>query len=488
MANSPDPEFQQLRDDYDTACMNGDLKFLQNLFEDGYTFESMPHEDAYRGFALAGGEGHTDIIEFLLEKRYVESYPEHWNNYSRTINEACVEKKFKIAKLLIPLQDFDLINRREDRQFHANPYDLDSDEIDNFNDEYDFYGFHYCCQYGHLDLIKLFLKHGFDPTHTWNSYGLNGHGFVNDHYLFYERRLTGFQCACFFGNENVVKFFIHEVKDFDIFSTTSTDGNTALHLACMSGNVNLVKFFLDFGFAINALNQNGENPFFVACRYANRGIVRFLVTQDADIYCRQKNGSTAFHEICLNESLLEEGDGQYHHDIYMVYTSWTAGYVLSLDEHFYLNTKAKARRHYLGGKTLSGLDCVHLLNRNVWCKCKDVDVTWSIFLIERGETEHIKGLDTLEDVLHQSFYGRGKWEDFHCLDFTEGLLSGIDYRLRKLQNTKLSIFSTCEDIVGQTILDFLFPDFNQRSLNLKTFLEKYQKTSSLRKRKRSWGF
>lgn len=94
----------------------------------------------------------------------------------------------------------------------------------------------------------------------------------------------------------------------------------------------------------------------------------------------KKNGSTAFHEICLNESLLEEGEEQYHHDIYMISTSWTAEYVLSLDEHFYLNAKAKSISWRMGGKTLSGLDCVHLLNRNVWCKCKDVDVTWSIFL------------------------------------------------------------------------------------------------------------
>ncbi|MFC1835882.1 ankyrin repeat domain-containing protein [Thermodesulfobacteriota bacterium] len=122
---------------------------------------------------------------------------------------------------------------------------------------------------GNTELVKLFLRLGFDVNET-NRYGR-----------------TPLMQAVERGRQSSARLLLDRGADVNF---KGRDGWTALYFACSRNRSNLVKLLLARGADVNASTNHGWTPLMIACNHPEQ--VSLLIANGADVNARERYDKT----------------------------------------------------------------------------------------------------------------------------------------------------------------------------------------------------
>ena len=143
---------------------------------------------------------------------------------------------------------------------------------------------HFACEWGNVDCVQFLLEHG-SNLKAVDSKGNNA---------LHRAIRCGQWRSCQRTTEILLKHAADDHADNrdNIINAANKEGWTALHFAAVYGDLSLVEMLLKFGFAIDAINNNGETPLHLA---TDVSIVKLLVERGADTRIANKEGDTVLH-------------------------------------------------------------------------------------------------------------------------------------------------------------------------------------------------
>lgn len=105
--------------------------------------------------------------------------------------------------------------------------------------------------------------------------------------------------ACYYGNNEVAKYLIENVKDIN----SNSGYGTALMAAVVKKNIELTGFLLEHKADPNIVDSNGTTAMHYAVIFENVELVKLLVKAKADITLKDNRGNSArdYAEINKNE-------------------------------------------------------------------------------------------------------------------------------------------------------------------------------------------
>ncbi|KRX96428.1 Serine/threonine-protein kinase TNNI3K, partial [Trichinella pseudospiralis] len=133
--------------------------------------------------------------------------------------------------------------------------------------------FHYCAQFGHLEIMKLLL----DDVQRYDIIS----ACVHEGNLYGDTPLHN---ACYSNQFEIVKLLISR-SGFDCLSKENMFSETPLHAACTAGkSVDLIGYLLKQpGVNVNCQGRDGHTPLHSACYNGHFKVVKFLLDQGADM-------------------------------------------------------------------------------------------------------------------------------------------------------------------------------------------------------------
>ena len=182
----------------------------------------------------------------------------------------------------------------------------------NAPDEFGSTPLHYACIRAHVDVVKLLLESGAQPS----LYHKNDHRgdipidrAINDgrfdtvklllsyHEKDKKRALENlggaFRTVARKQNLEMVQLFLSACGADIVHSRDSDDGRTALHKSCWeSDDTEVLEFLLESGAKVNAVDTNGLTPLFYAINYDRLECTKVLLAAGAAVNHRITGGRT----------------------------------------------------------------------------------------------------------------------------------------------------------------------------------------------------
>ncbi|WNH13186.1 ankyrin repeat domain-containing protein [Thalassobellus suaedae] len=104
--------------------------------------------------------------------------------------------------------------------------------------------------------------------------------------------------ACYHGNDNIVSFLVHKVKDIN----GSSDYGTPLMAAVVKGNLKITKILLDKKADPNIADPNGTTALHYAVLFKLTDIAKLLVKAGAKHSLKDNNGKSAYDYALINKN------------------------------------------------------------------------------------------------------------------------------------------------------------------------------------------
>ena len=342
------------------ACSNGSLEIVEYLTQ--LNDPKQCNSEGYNAMHLACIGGHTDIVVYLIENQlcdlksvdtkdrlgyHLACLHGHLSTLQYFINKLgslpcngsmdgqnclhflCIGGHAKIFVYVKGLNDlFALRNCIISKDFKGNT------------------PFHYACQSGNLELVKMFISE-YKPELCQNNASEFPHNlaWIKKHYdivihIIKEykgdcdiadlKNFDGYNlghCACELGDlellkhlmegalidplhptlygmsglhfaslkgrEDIVRFLAERNRE-SVF-TQDSSGNTPLHYACQSGNNTLVEFFInDWQCDIDIVNRSGDSLIHIATRYNHPDVVEYLLSMECNPINENNRGDTPY--------------------------------------------------------------------------------------------------------------------------------------------------------------------------------------------------
>jgi ankyrin repeat protein len=339
-----------LQDSLTEAAVNGFTYVVAFIIDTGVDINTPLHSTRYShqqyGLVhIASENGHTSLLEFLLEKG-ADPNACIWDN-STALHLACKQgNKECVLALLGRSGRIDQSNKKGDTPLHEAVRSRNSDIVGillsnkataDICNKYGDTPLHVACQVNNLAAVSHLMDTNTDTNKT-NRDGdsaldcairgghttlvkyilkaakgsvmdrkMNGHTSVHlaaeiGDVLMLDYLLQGMQevnvrtdggdtplhIASLHGNTDAVAFLLKKGADKN---TANNHGNTALHLASVRGHINTMKALLECDAEVNATNEQGDTPLHLVCLQGQANAARCLVTHDAqvDVKNREKN-------------------------------------------------------------------------------------------------------------------------------------------------------------------------------------------------------
>ena len=164
---------------------------------------------------------------------------------------------------------------------------------------------HYACRYGHVDIVKILVKHkanvkartehGDTPLHLAALYGkievviaeldsdmINVKGHLG-------RSLLHSACAC---SDKSVGAVVEYVCRYLSPLLVDDNGNTPLHIACLNNNTAALKTLLKYNPPILVRNMGGKTPLDVAPHWAKGILDKYMIENRNTLYADYSNIQT----------------------------------------------------------------------------------------------------------------------------------------------------------------------------------------------------
>ncbi len=109
--------------------------------------------------------------------------------------------------------------------------------------------------------------------------------------------------ACYYGNNEVAKYLIKNVKDVN----SKSGYGTPLMAATVKRNVELVKLLLEYKANPNAVDQNGSTALHFSVIFSYEEIIKLLMAAKADITLKDNRGNSPldYANITGNEKITQ---------------------------------------------------------------------------------------------------------------------------------------------------------------------------------------
>lgn len=104
--------------------------------------------------------------------------------------------------------------------------------------------------------------------------------------------------ACYYGNNEVAKYLIENVKDIN----SNSGYGTALMAAVVKKNVELTRFLLEHKADPNIADSNGTTAMHYAVIFENLELVKLLVKAKANTNLKDNRGNTAIDYVRINKN------------------------------------------------------------------------------------------------------------------------------------------------------------------------------------------
>jgi len=234
---------------------------------------------------VASNNGHIRIVEYLLLQPHIDvnntnttnSMNNNNNNIRRPLSAACRQGYVEITKLLL--------------KAGADPTLTDSNGKTPL---------HEACCHGSVHIARILLDSSSDNTITSSTISsslllkaTDKHGFTPLHFAVWEMDRIGDNSE----KEEMVKLLLERGADID---AQDKEGETALHLALLD---------------MDTLQKNDNNPedgstsgTSSSSSYATSPLVELLLERGASKAIRDENGNSFFHKYARNEKMRVVGD------------------------------------------------------------------------------------------------------------------------------------------------------------------------------------
>ena len=104
--------------------------------------------------------------------------------------------------------------------------------------------------------------------------------------------------ACYYGNNEVAKYLIENIKDIN----SNSGYGTALMAAVVKKNVELTRFLLEHKADPNIADSNGTTAMHYAVIFENLELVKLLVKAKAKTNLKDNRGNTAIDYVRINKN------------------------------------------------------------------------------------------------------------------------------------------------------------------------------------------
>ena len=180
---------------------------------------------------------------------------------------------------------------------------------------------HVACKKGNLDMVRMLMKLGADPTacnedndtplHRAAIYGNTNIiiCLIDDFKCSPDIKGSGgttiLHQACRAGHVELAEILLtHYNRTLDPMSVDD-HGNTPLHHAALDGLVDIVKLLIKYKCLVDCKNSNKQTPLHYACCKGHLSVVRMLVSEyKADLYTCSNDNSVPLIEAVLVEAVL----------------------------------------------------------------------------------------------------------------------------------------------------------------------------------------
>jgi ankyrin repeat protein len=246
------------------AAEIGHVKMVKDLFEHYKADPNITNEDYVGPLYVAAQNGHTSVVQLLLEHKDPKVDLEIKNKYGVTpLWIAAQNGQTSVVQLLLE---------------HKDPkVDIETKDKDGTTPLW------IAAQHGHTSVVKLLLEHK-DPKvdiEIKNKYGV-----------------TPLWIAAQNGHTSVVQLLLeHKDPKVDI-ETKDKDGTTPLWIAAQNGHTSVVQLLLEHKNSkvdLEIKNKYGLTPLWIAAQEGHTNVVQLLLEHKdpkVDLEAKNKNGLT----------------------------------------------------------------------------------------------------------------------------------------------------------------------------------------------------
>lgn len=179
------------------------------------------------------------------------------------------------------MKTMDLYNAVRSNDINKVREAIASGVCDSYTDCYGYNAFHFACQAGYADIVKLLICRGINCDKK-NPYGD-----------------TPLHDACYIGHKNIVEILINAGVNCD---AQNRWGATPLHYACHKRHTDIVKLLIAHNVNINTQDNSGKTPFYDVCTHGYADMVKLLLTvKDIKIDAKNAHNNTSPSSMYYNE-------------------------------------------------------------------------------------------------------------------------------------------------------------------------------------------